>query len=195
MLDLRLITPPLGAPVALDIARQHVRVGHMQEDILLEAFIAAATQAVQDSTGRALMPQVWEYRMRCSLSGWLRIPVAPLLSVDSITAAGVVLDTEDYAVDAPSGPTCGRGQIYFGGSGGCGLAGSADPAPATTIRFTAGYQTEDHVPAPLVSAILLLVGSLYENREAESERSGAAARILNTNPAYERLLAPYRLIG
>lgn len=53
----------------------------------------------------------------------------------------------------------------------------------TVIRFRAGYP--DGVPAPIRMAILLHVGSLYENREQSAEK-WAPTR------AYEALLAPYR---
>ena len=43
------------------------------------------------------------------------------------------------------------------------------------------------VPAPVKSAALLLVGALYENRESQGERP------YNKNPAFEMLLAPYRV--
>ena len=43
------------------------------------------------------------------------------------------------------------------------------------------------VPAPVKSAALLLVGALYEQRESQGERP------YNKNPAFEMLLAPYRV--
>ena len=43
------------------------------------------------------------------------------------------------------------------------------------------------VPAPVKSAALLLVGALYEQRESQGERA------YNKNPAFEMLLAPYRV--
>jgi uncharacterized phage protein (predicted DNA packaging) len=42
-------------------------------------------------------------------------------------------------------------------------------------------------PAPVKSAALLLVGSLYEQRESQSDRP------YNRNPAFEMLLAPYKV--
>ena len=45
------------------------------------------------------------------------------------------------------------------------------------------------VPAPVKSAALLLVGTLYEQRESQGERP------YNKNPPFEALLAPYRLYG
>ena len=42
------------------------------------------------------------------------------------------------------------------------------------------------VPAPIRAAALLLVGTLYEQRESQGERP------YNRNPTFEMLLAPYR---
>ena len=47
----------------------------------------------------------------------------------------------------------------------------------------------DPVPAPVEAAILLQVGDLYENRERQTDRQ------LFTSQTYERLLAPYRVMG
>ncbi len=61
-----------------------------------------------------------------------------------------------------------------------------DPVTAdgeTTIEFTAGYPTG--IPAPLRTAILLHIGSLYHNREQ-------SAADWKPTLAYEALLAPYR---
>ena len=43
------------------------------------------------------------------------------------------------------------------------------------------------VPAPVKSAALLLVGSLYEQRESQGERP------FHKHPAFEALLNPYRV--
>ena len=43
------------------------------------------------------------------------------------------------------------------------------------------------VPAPIKSAALLLVGTLYEQRESQGDRP------YNKNPAFEALLNPYRV--
>ena len=43
------------------------------------------------------------------------------------------------------------------------------------------------VPAPIKSAALLLVGTLYEQRESVGERP------YNRNPTFEALLNPYRV--
>ena len=63
----------------------------------------------------------------------------------------------------------------------------------TAIAACADYLNMDAadlvvaVPAPVKSAALLLVGSLYEQRESQGDRP------YNKNPAFEMLLAPYRV--
>jgi hypothetical protein len=47
----------------------------------------------------------------------------------------------------------------------------------------------DPVPAPVDAAILLMTGDLYANRERQSDTQ------LFANETYERLLAPYRVMG
>ena len=42
-------------------------------------------------------------------------------------------------------------------------------------------------PAAIKSAILLIVGDMYENREAQSDKE------IYSNPAVDRLLYPYRV--
>lgn len=193
---LRLITPPTGDVVALDLARQHLRQDQDFDDAMISIYLAAAAQSVQDLTGRALLPQVWEYRLRSGATGYaqpylvtgcrIRLPLAPLLEVESVTVGGAAEDPAGYYVDAPSGPACGRGSIEVVDGW---TAGDA------AIRFRAGYESAAHVPAPLQAAVLLSLGALYENREAEAEKSGATARMLAENPAFMRLIRPYQLIG
>ena len=45
------------------------------------------------------------------------------------------------------------------------------------------------VPSPIKAATLLMIGDLYENREAQSDRP------FNRNPTYRNLLDPYRTVS
>lgn len=56
-------------------------------------------------------------------------------------------------------------------------------AGETTVRFRAGY--EDGVPASIRAAILMHIGSMYQDREREAED-------WKPTKAYEALLAPHR---
>jgi len=64
---------------------------------------------------------------------------------------------------------------------------------ATATTAVADYMNmdaddiDDTAPAPVKSAALLLVGTLYEQRESQGDRP------YNKNPAFEALLNPYRV--
>ena len=66
------------------------------------------------------------------------------------------------------------------------LIATATTAVADYMNMDAD-DVDDTAPAPVKSAALLLVGSLYEQRESQGDRP------YNKNPAFEMLLAPYRV--
>ena len=67
-----------------------------------------------------------------------------------------------------------------------GLIAAATTATGDYIGRTTPL--DDTAPAPIKAAALLLVGDLYANREAQTER------VLYANSAFERLLNPYRVM-
>ena len=68
------------------------------------------------------------------------------------------------------------------------LIATATTAVADYMNMDAD-DVDDTAPPPVKSAALLLVGTLYEQRESQGERP------YNKNPTFEALLAPYRLYG
>jgi uncharacterized phiE125 gp8 family phage protein len=162
------------------MARLHCRVDHEQDDVLLDAFITAMRQNIEHMTGRALVTQTWEATIdpQSNLAE-LALPHAPIqavLSVSSVTAGGVTTALDTSAYRAP----VGAGYV---------LPASAWPEQRLVVTYRAGYGNVDAVPKALCAAILLGVGDLYEHREAGVERA------VTENPAFLRLLAPYRAIG
>jgi hypothetical protein len=76
------------------------------------------------------------------------------------------------------------------------VIGTDDDAEITAMIATATAHVENYLetaytaetaPAPVKSAALLLVGDLYENREAQSDRP------LIENRTFAQLLNPYRM--
>ncbi len=68
------------------------------------------------------------------------------------------------------------------------LGAMIDAAAASVGDFiNAPAPLDDTAPAPVKAAALLLIGSLYEQRESQGERP------YNKNPTFERLLNPYRV--
>ena len=193
-MTLTLITPAAVLPVTLAEAKTHLRVVDAAEDTIITTYLAAATQAVQDHTGRALTTETW----RLSLDAWpdadMVLPRAPLIAVTEIrywteaaTPIDAVLAASVYQVEAPSGSTAPPGRVTLAPNQ---AWPSAQPGRADAVRiiFTAGYgATAASVPAPLRAAVLLLTGDLYENREA------GGTKAITDNPAVERLLSSYRI--
>jgi uncharacterized phiE125 gp8 family phage protein len=161
------------------------------EDTLLEALITTARQHVENYLRRSLITQTWELW----LDDWpgrdhIEIPLPPLASVSSVK----YYDTDDteatfssdyYFVDTKSEP--GRVCLNYGESWATTVLRDYN---GVCVTFTSGYGSATDVPKPIKQAMLLLIGHLYEHREAATEKS------LSTAPlAVDALLYPYRIWG
>jgi uncharacterized phiE125 gp8 family phage protein len=193
---LKLITPPEVEPVTLDEVKDHLRVTNNLEDDLLTSLIATARQKLDGPRGllgRCLITQQW----RATLDGFSReilFPFAPVSAVSAITyrdAAGIeqTLAADTYVVvglhDDELGsisPVRGRSWPLISYSPG-----------SVSVTFTAGYgDAPEDVPEPIRTAIKMLVGHLYENREAVTVASGS---MQETPIGWQDLIADYRIRG
>ena len=192
--SIQILSPPAAEPVDLATAKQHLRVVTSDEDTLIQLYISAARAVVESVTGMALVQQQW----RVSFDRFhepLRLPVWPLQSVDALkyydttgTQQTMTLGT-DALLDATSRPPRLFPPVSqdFPDT-------QAQPA-AVTVDCTVGFPPGSgspgdpaaNIPQALKAAILLLVGDMYENREA----SGQGAMVVE-NPTVDRLLWPYR---
>ena len=136
---------------------------------------------------RALMPRTVTLKREVFASR-LYLPVYPVLSVDSITYTDpdgnsqtltdfTFTDAQPAYIDIESPP-----HVF-------------DKGRPVTIVVTAGYAVEDSPPQPVPevfkSAVKLMVGNLYENRE-----SVTASTIVQKLPqSFEYLLHPHRVMG
>lgn len=160
-------------PVTLDQAKQHLRVLHQEEDVLIEAYIRAATRAVEDHTSSFVGPAVVEERFsELPHRAALELCCAPFREIDTITigsaaytpAANAVVKTERAAYLYPT-----DGQFPDVGSS----------QPAAVVRYAVGYATADTVPESIQIAVLLMVGDLYEHRtDAPRQLPTASQRLL-----------------
>ena len=165
---LALVTPPAQEPVMLDEAKAHLRVDDDTEDAYIASLIVAAREWCENYQRRAYITQTRELRLDgFPRRPFIRLPRPPLQQVTAIkyvTADGTetTLDASQYVVDTASQP--GRVLLAPGASW---PAVDLQPGGAVRITYTCGYgDTPDKVPAAIRRAILLLVGHLYENREA-----------------------------
>ena len=160
---------PTSKPVTLQEAKDHLRVDVVDDDALITAQIEAATAWVEEYTGRQLVTATWLLTLD-RFPRWDRpiiLPRPPAISVTSVaytlsdettatvTATDYVLDNKDdldrhriVLKDAFTWPTDVRD--YAG----------------VRVTYTTGYGDADDVPDVFKTAILLVVGTLYETRES-----------------------------
>ena len=156
-------TPPAVEPLTLGDAKTHLRVVHDHEDALIETLIKAAREIAEDRTWRAFITQTWDVHYD-GFGERLTLPLPPLQEVVHLEYVDAsdetqTLDPSEYRVHAGSEPATIT-------------AVNAWPTVRTgpqsvTVRVRAGYgNAPEDVPEKYRSAMRLLVGNLYEHREA-----------------------------
>lgn len=189
-ISVEIVTAATAYPVTLSEAKSHLRVDHTDEDSAIQAMIAAATDYVgglNGYTGRSLLLQT--YRARYESFGDLKLPYSPAVDIDSITYSDGTVSTDIYELikSEPAYVTLKKDQTWP----------TAD-ARSVYVRYHAGYRDSgaspvdlaDNVPQAIKSAILLIVGSLYEHREGVALINGGK---YEANPTVKALLNPYRV--
>jgi len=200
---LHLVTPPTQEPVLLSEAKAHLRVMLDEDDRLIQGYISAARDYLEGILARQLLPAVWTLALDafpCASWSWrqegIALPRPPLVSLTPTTAyatlgiiyvdsAGVTqtLAPTVYRVDTLSEP----GRVFLAPSQS--WPSLYDVANAVQITYLAGYASPRLVPASIKQAILLLVGEMYEYREATVEKSA-----LRRHEALESLIWRNRLV-
>ena len=183
---------PTETPVTLPEAKHHLRVDDDGEDSLVEGLNQAATNWVEEYTGRQLVDATWLLTLdRFPLLDELLLPRPPVNAITSITyhdseGNALVMPAADYVLDNSS--DYGLHRLY--------LAEGADwpsealrRAAGVEILYAAGYGGAETVPDQFKSGIKMVAGSLYENRETEI--TGTITSQLKHSA--EWVLFPYRV--
>ena len=187
---LKLITAPSTYPVTLAEAKLHCRVDIADDDTLITALITAATEMAEQKTGRAIMTQTLELTLDAFPEAFelTRVPVQSITSVKyyDTTGAQQTLSNTLYAMDA----TDDFGFAYISPVYAGVWPDTRDQINAVAVRYVAGYADAASVPQSIKNWILLMVSTMYANRETEAYSSRAVSTTVQMQ-FVDRLLDRY----
>lgn len=190
-------TAPAAEPISLTEAKLHLRVDDDDQDALISGLIAAAREWAENYTRRSFVQRTLELRLDCFVSP-IKLPSGPVISVTSVQymdQAGVLqtLAADRYQVDLYGTPPCIV--PVFGVVWPVTKYGTLN---SVVVEYEAGYADSnvsppdlaDNVPSAVKAALKLIVGHLYENREAVVL---ANVQAIQLPMAVKSLLAPYEI--
>lgn len=159
----KVITAVATEPVTRTEAKVHLRVDSTADDTLIDGLITAAREFAEHYTNRALAEQTLEMALDCfpdDEDDTIKLSRPPVTSITSIkytdtagteqTIANTAYALSAYGDSRTVAPTFGN---YW--------PSTQDIPDAVRIRYVCGVTA----PKAAKSAILLLIGHLYENRE------------------------------
>lgn len=178
------VVTPSAPSIDLDLVKAHLRVDHDDDDTLIQAYIDAACSHIDGPHGwldRAVWPQTLELRQNV-FCGPIRLPYGPATAVTSIKyvdpdGAEQTLSSADYVLTND-----GAVDLAYDASW-PNLRGDAE---GVRIRYVAGFVT---LPSAIQSAVLLMVGDFYANRETVGEVTGQ----IQMSAGVQALLGPFRV--
>lgn len=185
-------TAPSVEAVTLEEAKAHLRLEHDDDDDAIEAMLAAAREHLEGFNGatkRAFIAQDWRVAVTGPDGfGRLFAPVSPASAIVSIQYYPPDSDTLTTATAGDFRLIKAPDWAYIEPKAGKSWPSLDDRPDALQAVFTCGYgDAAEDVPAPLLHAIKLLVGHLYENREEFT-----ALRLERLPFGVESLISTYR---
>lgn len=165
----RLFVAPSGLALELQTVKEHLRKDTDDEDALIEALIATATEWVETFTARALLTQTWDALWDCvPEAGYLRLPKSPVASITHVKyvdTAGTqtTWPTQEWQADIASEPA-----RIVPAYGYCWPVMRHQLHPLE-VRYVTGYGEAADIPAGIRHAMLLIIGHWYEHRESVSD--------------------------
>jgi len=156
-------------PVDLTEMKLHLRVDSSDDDTLITQLMLAATNWAEMYQVRTYITRT-RYMYLDSFPLIIQPPYSPLSSVTSIQYYDIAGDLQTlsssyYRVDTVSQP--GRITEAYGYS----WPSTRDMTNAVIVTYESGYGEASDVPEEIKAAIKMIVGHLYQNREAVSELS------------------------
>ena len=143
-------------PIALDLAKQHLRVGSAtHDDTLIAAKLDMAVAVAEDMTGRTM-------------------PV-PTTCIERLSVSRTIIPESDYTLLEDDYDPMLVAEPQYGGQ-------------TATVTAVVGYD-RDNIPPAIKAAILLILGTLYDN-ESDNLVGRSVSELSLTA---EKLLLPWRV--
>jgi len=191
---LTLVTKPTIEPVTLEEAEDHLRLSETStgvEDTIILGYITTARRHCERFQNRAFIHQTWNLVFDTFPDEkYITVPLPPLVSVTHVKYYGTggtanTMTASSYIVDTDSEP----GRLYLA-YGECWPSTTLRPANGVEIQYVCGYgSAASSVPTEVKTAIKLLVGHLYEHREATDIK-----QVIETAFGASALLWPERIV-
>lgn len=173
-------TTALSDVVSVALAKQHLNVEHTEDDLYIAALIDAAVELIESEIGGPIAEReyTWTLDEFPGGSGEITLPRHPITSVVSFhyqDAADVQQDLAGYQlVTSDQNAIRTRIRPAYDTT----WPDTADGYDKVEIQFKAGYEK---IPKRIRQAVLLIVGSLYNNREESTLKKNYQAPIAAMN--------------
>lgn len=157
---------PEETPVSLAEVKRHLRIDHADEDDKLTAFIEAATgylDGAEGLLGLALVTQTWRHRFAGWCEGRLRLAL-PMATSPVVTYLDPAGDSQTLAADQYELVEDSLGSVIVATSGAVWPALQLVASPVS-VTASHGFGAAEVVPAPIKTAMLMMIGDWYENRQ------------------------------
>lgn len=182
----RLVTAPSTEPLTYSEVKAFLRLNDDTEQTFVTNLITVARQTVETQIWRPLISQAWGmYFDKDELSLLIfNINKAPVISVDNVKYYDSnntlqTLAATEYESDIYGNPARFRLKT---------IPTVYDRMGALYVNFTCGYANAAAVPEPIIQAMYMIIGHLYENRQ-----DVVTGTQVNEIPLASRyLLEPYR---
>lgn len=176
------VSAPSVEPVSVAEVKLHSRIGIDTDDSMIAIYIAAARQQAEQLTGRSLAPRTL-VKYYDDFPDSIELPKGPITSVDwlkyiNVSGTLTTLSGAAYSLDAT------QLSSWIVPAYGYTWPATLTTPNAVSVQYQVGY-TSSNIPASIKSWILLKVGTLYENREADSDKP------VSPNPFADSLLSRY----